>query len=409
MRRSLAAAILGISCWIGSLAWTAFVMTNTVLDPGRSRDVADALYEDEAVRGALADNLADALGAAVPEGIDVPEEVLQRAARTALDSPAVETLVVDAFVASHQAFLGAGDAPEAIEAGAMGEATRAALVEARPELDGVLPPAPSLRVPLPTERIPNLGPVRDVLAAAVPLLGGLSVAGILLALGVTRNRPALLRRAGIWAIGLSLAVLAFAYGLPALAERFTPGQAEVVGALIGALAASTSGPALGLAAVGAAGIATSFLWRAVPAAAGAALGGDPAEQATARAPRPGRQVRRDLPRPARRAPVAGAPSAATGVPRAGDPTVVRPPDPDGFARRPRPPVADPTGGYPSDPTRVESTPTAPTGSRRDVPVHGGDAAPGRHWVDGIGWVLDPAAPIPAHARWVPGVGYVVDR
>ena len=50
MRRTLAAAILGISLWIGSLAWSGFIMTSTVLNPDRSEDVAEALLDNDAVR-----------------------------------------------------------------------------------------------------------------------------------------------------------------------------------------------------------------------------------------------------------------------------------------------------------------------------------------------------------------------
>ncbi len=406
MRRALAAAILGISFWIGSLAWTGFVLTRTVLDPGRSEDVAQALYDDDAVRAQLAQNIADAIEVSLPDGVDVPRPVLEQAATDVLDSPAVEAVFVDALVRTHAAFLGEGEAPDAVEAGAFGTAARQAVVDARPELDGVLPPAPELRIPLPTDRVPNFGPVRDVVVAAVPILAGIAGAGALLALLISSNRPAVIRRAGFWGIGLSAAVLVFAYGIPALAERVAPDQSQIVAALVGAMAAATRGPALALAATGLGAIGLSFIWKAAPsladvaapsprqaAAAAGPAGRSPGATAMASSPAastmPSWTRRRDLPTPGRR-PVAST-DATAAMP------VSRPPDPDGYARRPSAPAPDPHPGYPSRPPSSPAPSPSPQSS-----------AAGRRWVDGVGWVLDPAEAIPADARWVPGVGYVVD-
>ncbi len=425
VRRALAAAILGISLWIGSLAWSGFLITRTVLDPDRSREVADALYEDETVRARLAANIAGAAAAALPPGVEVDRATLDAAATAALDSPAVEAVVVDAFVATHQAFLGEGEVPRSVDAGAFGAAARESLVGMRPELDGIIPAAPELAVELPTKRVPNFGPVRAALLTAVPILAALAAIGALLALGVTSNRPAILRRSGVWAIGLAAGVLLFAYGIPALADRFAPDQAEVIAALIGAMAASTRGPALTLAAAGVAGIAASFVWKVAPVV----FDGDDEpprrevrDRATATPARTPWTQRRDLPRPARPAvnPPVNAPAPEpTPVrrPPATDPTTAAPtwrPAPDGPARPPAPAT-----GTPPAPTRVESAvapqpqpqPQPPMPPARTAPAPGPDpATPRTRWVEGVGWVLESGADrIPESARWVPGVGYVVDE
>ena len=352
MRRALAAALLGISLWIGSLAWSAYLMTRTVLDPDRSEAVADALLEDEAVRAQLEANIARSVAAAVPDGAPVAEDDIRAGASTALSSPAVEAVFRDALVRTHQAFLGVGDTPKT-----------AALLG-----------APDVQVPLPTDRLPNLGPVREAADDAVPLLAGASAAGIALALLVARNRRAIVRRAGMWAVGLSALVLMVAYGLPALARLVLPGQAAIVTALVTALAGAARMPAVTLAAVGAAGIVLSLVWRPVSVAVPPAPAPAPAPvpmPAWRRAPRP---RRRDLPVPARRpAPLTAPPAGASPLPD--DRTSV-------LAR------SEP------DATRVES-------------MAAGSARAGAHWVDGVGWVHDGAGGIPPGARWVPGVGYVL--
>ena len=269
MRRSLAAALLGISLWFGSMAWSGFLMSRTVLDPGRSEAVADALLEDEAVRAQLEANIAGGVRAALPDGAPVDPAAIDAGAETALASPAVEALVRGALVRTHQAFLGEGDAPRSF----------------------VLPAAPSVEVPLPTERVPDLGPVRRWLVDTVPLLAGVAAIGVALSLLVTTDRSRVLRRAGVWAIGLSTLVLAVAFGVPALAQQVAPGQATVVAALVSALAKSTRWPALTLASAGVAGVLVSYLLR--PAGAVALPAAEPA-------PARRRGSRRDLPAPARR-------------------------------------------------------------------------------------------------------------
>lgn len=374
VRRALAAAVLGISLWLGSLAWSGFVLLRTVLDPERSRDVAEALYEDETVRAQLADNIAGGIASAVPPGVPVPRDGIDATATAALDSPAVEAVFVDALARTHAAFLGEGEPPRSVDAGAFGAAARDVVVERSPELDALLPASPELAIALPTEQVPNLGPVRDALAAAVPVLAVAAGAGTLLALVVTSHRPAVVRRAGVWAIGLSATALVLAYGVPYVAEAVLPGQAAVISALVRAMAEATRVPALALAGTGVGAVVVAALWRQSPATA------------PAPAPREGRPAppvgppRRDLPHPPRR------PAPAVPRPR--------------FAR------GDAPGARAVEPAPPPRTWMAP--SPAPTPVDG--AAPERtRWVEGIGWVLEPSAPIPPHARWVPGVGYVVDE
>jgi len=257
--------VLGLSLWVGSLAWSGFVLLRTVLDPDRSREVAEALYEDEAVRAQLADGIAAGIRAGVPPGVPVPDGAIEAATADALASPVVEAIFVDALADTHAAFVGEGEPPSHVDPGVLGAAARDAAVAREPALDAILPAAPQLAVDLPTERVPDFGPVREVLVAAVPLLALASLAGTLLALLVAADRQRVLRRAGAWAIGLSATVLVLAYGVPWLAAQLLPDQAAVLAALVRAVSAAMRGPAVALAATGAAAVVVSVLWRRAPA------------------------------------------------------------------------------------------------------------------------------------------------
>lgn len=361
-------------------------MTRTVLDPGRSEAVAEALLDDPDVRDQLVANIASGVAAALPGAVAVDRAEIDAAAETALADPEIEALFRSALVDTHQAFVGVGDAPRSIDGGAFGAAARDALVASRPDLDGLLPPSPEIEVPLPTERVPDLGPVRRGLDAAVPLMAAVSAIGAFVALVLTSNRPAILRRTGLWAMGLSAFVLAFAFGVPALAQSFAPDQATVVAALVGALAAASQGPALALAAAGGLALVGSLVWR--PAAG--LLAADP--RSATPPPAPARRRRsthpptQRIPRQPRRVSTPAPPARRTAP------------------ARPPAPVAPPAAPPPA-PTLVHSPTPAPTPPGAETP---GDAPDGRRWVAGVGWVVEGTNGIPADARWVPGVGYVVD-
>ena len=55
MRRGLASLIIGLSLVVASLSWAGFILSRTVLDPGRSERLAAQLLEHDGVREALAE------------------------------------------------------------------------------------------------------------------------------------------------------------------------------------------------------------------------------------------------------------------------------------------------------------------------------------------------------------------
>ena len=177
LRRAAAGVILGISLFLASLAWSSFIALRTVFDPNRSQQIADDLWADEAVRAQLSSNIADAVVTLLPDGVEVSPEVVDAAALTVLDSPALRSVVDAAFIQTHAAFLGEADLPRAIEVGEISQSLRDALVALQPELDSSLPAAPDVTIELPTDRVPKAGPVRRALQFIVPILAISSAVG----------------------------------------------------------------------------------------------------------------------------------------------------------------------------------------------------------------------------------------
>ncbi len=436
IRRSVAGAILGVSLLLGSLAWSGFLALRTVFEPDRSRQVAEELLDNDNVRSQLAANLGSSLDALIPSEVPVPEGAVEQAASAALDDPAVRELLLVAFADTHRAFLGDGEAPSEIDLSAVAESVRTSLVTAVPALATVVPAAPALVVPLPTEHVPDASPLRSLLERVVPTMAVLAALGAFFALVFTNDRPGILRRAGFWALGTTAFYLVVGLGLPRLVRRLAPDQGEVVAALLTALLRTTLRPSIVLGVCGAGLLGLSVVWGA-PARVARSAGG----------PKPER------PQPRRGAPPArpGAQSQPIGRPDQVDPypaPVYRPlaaPQPARLPQEPRRQAAAPAPPAPSPrPTPPAPEPAYPPPAR-GVPRHGSTldwptsspvpeptavqsafepdrpvaaAAEGASGVEELyrprwhpdhGWVLHPndPRPRPQTARWVEDVGWVI--
>ncbi len=262
MRRGLASLIMGLSLLVASASWAGFVMSHTVLDPGRSERLAEHLLDDPEVRAAIASRIADALQAQVPKGVAIPRQTLEAAADLALEDPRVKVLVRDGIVRAHQNALNGVDEPIALDATVLGEAARTALVSNRPALDALLPPAPQLAVEIPGTGLSWMGTVKDFVDRFT-LLGALVAgAGIVLSFLITTRRAQALRRVSFWGFGASAFWLAVAYGLPGVVGFVVPSAMAIASAVVDVFAGAMIRPALIMAGISAALLVISIVWPA---------------------------------------------------------------------------------------------------------------------------------------------------
>lgn len=454
IRKSVAGVILGISLLVGSLAWAGFVALRTVFDPDQSATVAEELLDNDEVSEQLAINVANAISSLIPPEVPITNEVIAELTVRVLEDPAVEAVILDAFVDTHRAFLGEGDTPEVIDLTPVALAARDTLVEQAPQLDSLLSETPSLIVPLPTEHVPDAGPVRRFTQAAVPILALASIGGALLALFATTDRPAILRRAARWALTTTAIYLIIGFGVPALLRELAPDQAEVVAALLSALLRSVLIPSIVLGAVGVGLLLASMAWSSISKSA-ADRAVDRKVQAAAVAPVPRRAApsKSGAPRaspqaPAPRAPQQGQPGVAAGITPSSSPYPDDPYQRDRAAQdwtTTEPPRSAPAAGGPGGaetnasvfadvPLPQDATPPQPTpltqaptpsanvemppsssGERSVFPdrEQASSSSPpaGARWSNDHGWVLDPDSsdPLPAGAVWLDGVGYVLPK
>ncbi len=378
--------ILGLSLVLATVSWAGFVMTRTVLDPSRSERLADQVFDNEQLRGAISDRLAAGLQTAIPGDLVVPPELIQAAADRALDDPAVQTLVREGIVATHRNALEGKTEPVTIDASALGRAVRTSLIELSPTLEPAIPAIPPIEVTLPTGGLSFLGKIRNFVEQATIIGAALSLVGSLIALVLTTDRPAILRRVAFWAFGAAAFWVAVGYGVPWLAGRIAPSSGAIISAIIDVFFGAMIRPAITLAIVGAALLGASLAWAAFnqrqPSLASAQGASTPMHQSA------GRQLPRT-------------PGVSSNIrpPRHGPPTPGNPNQTDmPFSGRtaspqihPTNPGVDPTATQPQSQSQPRPTPP-----RRQDPWDVTEPTPPRspklqpHWVEGVGYV-DPEA------------------
>ncbi len=382
-RRLVGGALVAVGLIAASLAWAAFSLTRTVLDPDRSERIADAVYDDPAVRSYLGDAMVAAASPFIDAGASRGD--VDAAARRALDNPTVEEAMIGGLVRAHQRFLGEDprpDEPIVVDASALAAATRRELVNTDPELLGGLPEVPSFAVILPTESMPSVGGARTTVVGAVAFLALVAVGLVVAAFVVTDNRARVLRRVGFWAIGAAAFWVVVGVVIPSLAHLLLPDEATVVASLWGVGAAGMVQPSLVAAGAGVAALVLSLIWML----GSAVVARGDRRRARNRSEPAGRSRRAVAGSGPRRTSVASAAAGQHSGPRV--PRGARPVDPvDAYTARGH---ARPAGGAAASaaPIRTPGPATPPRG----VPVVPADpprSQPAPRWVEGVGYVDDP--------------------
>lgn len=263
MRRGTASLIIALSLMVASLSWAGFTLSNTILDPGRSERLATQLLDNPEVREALIDRVADALETQIPPEIPVPRATIETGAAIALDDPRVEALVIDGFVRVHQNALAGNPEPVSIDAGALGAAGRDALINVRPELDRVLPAAPSVTVDLPTTGLSWMGRLKNFVDRYTLLGAAVSLVGLAGAFAVTTNRGSVFRRVAYWGYGAAAFWVALGYGIPRVAELLSPRSAAIASAAIDVFFGAMIRPAVIMAIIATVLLIIGLLWPAL--------------------------------------------------------------------------------------------------------------------------------------------------
>jgi hypothetical protein len=258
MRQGVSALIVGLSLLVATVSWAGFTLSRTVLDPGRSERLAEQLLDNPQVREALIVRTTDVLADQVPADIPVRRDLLEAAAEQVIDDPRVEALLVDGLVRVHQNALAGRDEPVMIDGGALAAAARDSLVDGRPALDAVLPPAPVVEVELPTAGLARLGAVKNFVDRYTTLTAVAALFGFVTALAVAKRRAPVLRRVALWGYGAAAFWLLAGFGIPRVAEALSPTSGAIASAAADVFFGAMIRPAVTMAVVATVLLAAGF-------------------------------------------------------------------------------------------------------------------------------------------------------
>lgn len=276
--RSVARLVLGIGLLVASVAWTGWVVLQTVADPTRSSRVAHAVLDDPDARAVIADDLTASLAKAInaatsagaagtgvrPPTIAGDDPRLRSGVGLALDDPEVITDLVDAFAAQHANLLGVEPRQEvAMDTGRFvgAVATGVRAVDAG-LADRLVAAAPATIEP-PDIEVPYIGAVRRFAIEWVPRLAMIAAACVLLAFALG-DRRRVARRAGTWAVGAGLLWVLVPRGIIWVVERWSPAHGALVRAVVQGATGEITALATLLVLGGLAAVAASVLVRPLP-------------------------------------------------------------------------------------------------------------------------------------------------
>lgn len=267
MRRFASSFLVALAACAGTVAWSSFVATSTVLDPSRTDRVAEVLVTDPTVRQSVEDALTRALVSTVPPSAPVPDSELRLAARRALDDARVLAVLRTAIVEAHRVLLGEGEGPVRIDAAPIAVAGQEALLAAHPELGRTLPAPPPLSVELPTDGFPNLGGLRKAAAGAPGKASQVALLLFAAALVVAADRFRILHRVGLFGLWTGGGWFILGWLVPwAVSHWSVDGRLAVFGALAVAVARPMMAPAAALLAAGGVFLWGAYMWRKLSAA-----------------------------------------------------------------------------------------------------------------------------------------------
>lgn len=203
MRRTIAGLLFSLAYACACLAVAGFLLQRTAFDPDNSRDAADVVMQDGAIRSALAGFIADA--AAPTVATQVPGmDATQLAARVdqIAITPGGAALMGDIIHDAHAHMIGDLDGPVEITGDQLAAATRIEAAAAVPT------------VTLPVPRIGVLVVLDTLLSALLPIVAIGAV--VLLGIGITAHpeRSALMRSLALALLSLAVLVALLGYVVP---------------------------------------------------------------------------------------------------------------------------------------------------------------------------------------------------
>ncbi len=182
--RGLAHVLIAVGFVAASVAYGAYAIINTILDPDATAEMTADLLSAAPIRDDLTRDLAAELRSQLPNGVESREAT--SIATAALADPRFAEAFAAAVRSLHEQLLGAGSGPVVLDLGDVAAATRRAVREVDPALAAEIPDDAQFRVTLADGPVPRVGDAgRGVSAVCVVA----TLLALVLLVGATAAHP----------------------------------------------------------------------------------------------------------------------------------------------------------------------------------------------------------------------------
>lgn len=241
IRRPLGSLLVTLGLFFTGLAVFAHLSEISLLQPGRLQQASGQLLADPIVRSAISDSVTNSVNSLLPLGDAVPAPVLGMAINSALANSQVRKEFAADMNTAQLRLLGKTDKSVVLGGPAFTAAISSAVATVYPSAATQIAQQ-GLSISIPGADLPNLGRYLNKVSELQQLFFTLALALVSLGFIIHPQRSMLLRRVGLWLVGISI-INAFlfwfvpSYILPTIATSWSEITAVVLKATVGPAAA----------------------------------------------------------------------------------------------------------------------------------------------------------------------------
>lgn len=213
MRRVLGSFILTIGLLLGWGATMLHLSELSILRTGRLAQASGQLLDNPSVRAALAQSISGSLSPLLGAGINLPPSLYTNIVNQAATQPLVRQEFRTAMNQVQNHLLGQASGPIVLGGRAFAESVASTIAPFAPQIATLLSQQ-GLSVTIPGTAIPNLGRYARQVNRWQFLLLALAVLFVVLALIIHPSRGAVVRRVGLWLIGISIVNAVIFWAVP---------------------------------------------------------------------------------------------------------------------------------------------------------------------------------------------------
>ncbi len=271
MRRGFASMLMGLSVLVASGGWAGLVFAHSVLDEQQSGRLSAGLMDHEGVRAVLVNRLGEGVERHVPVDEPMSRQELRTVAADALEDRLAAAAIRDALSEAHRLGLANTEAEPTFSDFDVNEASRRALLAARPSLADRILVNPLVKVRLPVEGLTWFSGLKALADRFAVLALAVAVIGFAASYIVADEPIPVLRRAGWWILASAAGWMAIGPAFAAIVRFSVPSSYVVSAVAVETVLRSMRNPAIIMASFGIGLLSVSYVAPAIARRRGALL------------------------------------------------------------------------------------------------------------------------------------------